>query len=45
VIGSGVGPGAAGPQHGGQRLAGVVTPAAQRVQPEPLEIRLGALLV
>lgn len=32
VIGGGVGPGAPGPQRGGQRLAGVVAPAAQRVQ-------------
>jgi hypothetical protein len=32
VVGGGVGPGAARPQRGGQRLSGVVTPAAQRVQ-------------
>ena len=38
VIGQGVGPHAAGPQRGGQRLTGVVTPAAQRVQPEQVEI-------
>ncbi len=45
VISGGVGPGAAFAQLGGQRLGGVVTPAAQRVQAKPLEVGLGAFLV
>ena len=45
MIGGGVAPGRAGPQHPGKRLGGVVAPGTQRVQAEPLEIRLGAFLV
>jgi hypothetical protein len=34
VISSGVGPGVARPQPGGQQLGGVVTPHPQRMEPE-----------
>jgi hypothetical protein len=38
-------PGAARAQHGGQWLAGVVTPAAKWVQAELFELRVCAFLV
>ena len=45
MIRGGIGPRGPGAQHPGQRLAGVVTPAAQGVQAEPFEVRLCAFLV
>jgi hypothetical protein len=44
VAGHRVAPGAAGAQHPGQRLAGVIAVSQQRMMAEALVVRLGSFL-